>query len=446
VESRKLWPKRVGACLLIVLALGIVGSGVLVGAALLYFRPLVERMVTSGAESHGVTLTFRKLDYGWGWITLDGVDFRLKGVRGLAGQADRVTVNLDFLTPKEILADGVRINAEAPAVTLALELAQWFQRYVLSLKTRLGARNLSVAWRERAGSPAWVDIRSGTLLPTASGVTFKAPSAVIAGVRVPEFGAGWDVNDNYLDLGLGDQVASRAPVRLVVHHALPEPAVEITMRPMLLERLAQPFGVPLPVQGVTVSGAARLLLPSGGKTGPITGNLGIKLTGWVPPHPMELDGFVFGNETTFDTRLSIAPDYRVVTLTESKVAAGAFRLAGSGSITRYDGYARILLDLRGDIPCAALANAIAQSYLGRALGQLAGKLAELALKGSVAVLVKIDADTRALAKAKLIRTIGVGCGLRPISVPGLGEIDLGRLPFPKPGDLGLPKPGEWPFP
>ena len=41
-----------------------------------------------------------------------------------------------------------------------------------------------------------------------------------------------------------------------------------------------------------------------------------------------------------------------------------------------------------------------------------------ALNGSVSVFVKIDADTRDLAAAKMVRTIGVGCGLKPIDSPG----------------------------
>jgi len=101
-------------------------------------------------------------------------------------------------------------------------------------------------------------------------------------------------------------------------------------------------------------------------------------------------------------------------------------------VTRHDNDARLQLDLRGDLPCAALAHAAAQSRLGRALGSLVGELAEQALKGSVAVLVRIDADTSDLTAAKMVRTIGVGCGLKPIDPQALEALkgigDLLRLP------------------
>jgi hypothetical protein len=159
----------------------------------------------------------------------------------------------------------------------------------------------------------------------------------------------------------------------------------------------------------------------------------------VPPHPPELDGFVFGNETSFETRLGIPPDYRTLTLTQSRVKAGSFVLTGGGSVHRYDGFARAWLDLRGQLPCASLASAMAESTLGRVLGPLLGRTAELAVKGSVAVVVQVDADTRNLAGAKVVRTLGMGCGLRLLGLPGIGQLDLGKLP-------PLPKLEELPWP
>jgi hypothetical protein len=407
-----------------------------------YAKPVVERLVTSRAERHGVTLKFQELDFGWGWLTLDRVEFRLLGVGGVRGQAERVTVRLNGLTPVEASGQGVRLDAEGALVTLVLELSRWIQRYTLALKFRLEGHDMQVVWRERPELPAWLTLSRGELSPTATGVRLQAGEAVVAGAKLGAFGAGWDVNDSYLDLGLGDPVGARAPIRVVVYHAVARPTVEFTLRPLLLERLAQPFGVALSAKNVTVSGAARLTFPPRSESGAIEGVSSIRLVGWVPPHPPELDGFVFGNETNFDTRLSMTPDYRTVSLTQSRVKAGAFVLVGGGSIQRYESYARSLLELRGQLPCASLASAMAESTLGRILGPLLGRVAELSVKGSVAVLVQVDADTRNLAGAKIVRTLGMGCGLRPVAIPGIGQIDLGKLPpLPKLEDLPWPDLG-----
>ncbi|MFC1642276.1 hypothetical protein ACFL5O_06260, partial [Myxococcota bacterium] len=322
---------------------------------------------------------------------------------------------------------------------LALEVGQWLQHHALSLRFRLAARNLGLVWREKAGSPPWLLAERGDLQPTGTGVVFSAPRATVAGIALGELNAGWNVNESQLDLSLGARESSRAPLQVVVRHAAPRPTVSMTVHPLPLKRLAQPLGVELPVQGVHVSGTANLTYPSRGQIGQITGNVDIKLTGWVPPHPPELDAFVFGGETTFDTEVGITPDYRSVTLRNSRLKAGAFALAGGGSIARHPDHARLLLDLGGNLPCGALAEAVAQSHLGRAIGGVLGTGARMALKGSVSVQVKIDADTRTLAKAKIVPIVGMGCGLRPLGIPGVGQMDLGRVPIPKLKDLPVPK-------
>jgi hypothetical protein len=188
-----------------------------------------------------------------------------------------------------------------------------------------------------------------------------------------------------------------------------------------MERLAGPLNVPLPAEGVTVSGDAKLMFAPGVSTGPVDGTITINLDGWVPPHPRELDGFVFGRRTTFQTNFHVPEDRQRADLTESRVQAGAFRLDGRGTVTREEEHAHIEMTLKGQLACVALAGAAAESYLGKTLGKLVGVAAQHAFQGSVAVIVRIDAHTRDLGQAKVLRTIGIGCGLKPfpIDVPEL---------------------------
>jgi hypothetical protein len=60
------------------------------------------------------------------------------------------------------------------------------------------------------------------------------------------------------------------------------------------------------------------------------------------------------------------------------------------------------------------------------------------VNGSVDIIVAIDADLLRLDQAKLLRTIGIGCGLEPLPIPE----DLARLP--KEILEGLPPPLELP--
>jgi hypothetical protein len=168
-------------------------------------------------------------------------------------------------------------------------------------------------------------------------------------------------------------------------------------------------------------------MPKGRDAGVVTGDLSATLDGYIPPHPRELDGFVFGKVTTFDTKLSVSEQRERVDLSESKVVAGAFQLKGSGSVVREKDHGRILLTLGGNLPCDALAGATADSYLGKAFGGLAGQVAKRLVGGSVGVTVKVDASTDDLPAAKVTREIGIGCGLKPLSIGGL---DLSKLRIP----------------
>jgi len=82
--------------------------------------------------------------------------------------------------------------------------------------------------------------------------------------------------------------------------------------------------------------------------------------------------------------------------------------------------------LNGELPCSALAGVEAESrlakLLGGALAGKAGKLAEKLVNGSVHVGLKLSADTRQLSAAHIERTIGVGCGLHPLSLAELGKL------------------------
>jgi hypothetical protein len=172
---------------------------------------------------------------------------------------------------------------------------------------------------------------------------------------------------------------------------------------------------------------------------PAGGHARLELKGYVPPHPVELDGFVFGDVTVLETDLRFGSGLDEASLENTSVTAGKFVLEGSGNVAREADGARVTLDLRGTLPCDALASASAESRLGRLLGRAAGKKAGIAalrlVGGSVAVRVQVDAKTAKLPDARVERSIGVGCGLKPLTLEDLRALgdelfrgDLSKLP------------------
>jgi hypothetical protein len=227
-------------------------------------------------------------------------------------------------------------------------------------------------------------------------------------------------------MGFGTPDFKSAPISLAVAYAATPPTATITLVPTDLARLAGPLGIPLPVSGVTASGRVDLVFRKGLETGPISGRLDARLDGFVPPHPVELDGFLFGNTTTFSTGLEVSADRRFIDLKNSRVRAGAFDLSGSGRIERRDAYAVIGMNLTGYLPCAAVAQSAAAAHVGTFLAEIVGTAARHVVEGSVSVRVRISADSRNLGAANVERTVGVGCGLSPLK--DLDPKLLARLP------------------
>jgi hypothetical protein len=245
------------------------------------------------------------------------------------------------------------------------------------------------------------------------------------------------VKTGSVSLGFGTADLAKAPVKIDVKHGAAPATADITLSPSRATRVALPLGIALPLEKVVLSGTAHLELPASGQKDVIRGTLAIVAKHYVPPHPPELDGIVYGDRTTFDSKLEIDAARTTVTLTDGKVKAGAFQLAGGGKLERGEGFTKVDLDFKGSIPCSEVVRSAANARLGGALGSFAGGIGSQLVKGSVSVRVHIVGDTRDLGAARLDRTVGVGCGLQQFC--GKDFPQLPDLPLPP----GLP---ELPFP
>ncbi|MEZ4219378.1 MAG: hypothetical protein R3B13_00525 [Polyangiaceae bacterium] len=394
----------------------------------------LKKRIVAEADARGIQLEPGAIQVGFGWATVSDARFRLKGVQGLVGSAKSIEVRLNWLEPKGVLATDVTLDTAGSAGLLALEISTWAKNYPRTLRLPAQAKNIALTWRERVSEKPWLEVAGAEVAPQKGGAVFRAEAATFAGKPLGQIAASWSSDDAVVGLGFGEADPNHAPVRISVEHALTQPRAKIELRPVKAEELAGPLGVEFPIENVTVSGKVQLDLPKTLEVGEVTGTLNVKLDGYVPPHPRELDGIVFGKVTTFDSKLRLNAARTRLELTESKVKAGAFALGGSGVIERAETHATLSLDLSGQLACTTLAGAAAESYLGQTLGKLAGALAKAAMKGSVGVIVKIRADSRKLKEAQVLRTIGIGCGLKPLPLP---EIEIAGMKLPKelPTDL-----------
>ncbi|HYQ45686.1 MAG TPA: hypothetical protein VER11_27120 [Polyangiaceae bacterium] len=407
----------------------IVGA-VFLGAAaiaLLFLLPrYVEGKVLSSAEAQGVTLTPEDISFGWGWVQITQVKVRLDRVRTVEMQVGRIDVALDGLTPRSIDLTNVDGLVVGSVTNVGLELSEWTKSHPSAYALPLSAKNVHVRFVEPAGTPPWLEVSGGELTRTQVGGVFAAQHTHFLGVDLGTVGAGFAREASSIALGFGESDLTKAPFRVEVSPNGPAPTARFVLSPTPAERLAKPLGLGLPVSGVVVSSETTIAFATGAAEGTVTGITNITLKGYIPPHPFELDGFIFGDTTTFDTKFTLPSTRDRITLTESRLKAGKFELTGDGLLTRGSDHSEATLNLSGELPCSALAGVEAQSRLGKLLGATlagkAGKFAEKLVAGTVHVGLKLSADTRQLSAARIDRTIGVGCGLHPLSLAELSKL------------------------
>lgn len=449
----------------LLVALGIVVAGVaVILIGLLAFLPgYVEKRVVAEAKARGIALTPGEISFGWQWLQLSGATVKLIGAPSVEAKLGLLDFQLTDWQPTLIEASDVQVGVSGSLPRVLLELGEWTKNNPRTYELPVIASRVDIRVAEAPAGAPWLELSGGFLTRTVAGAAFSARSCKLSGYELGQVGAGFTTAGSSVSIGFGDQSAQAAPLRLDASMDAAGGKMEVELTPTRLGLLAQGLGIPLPLPDVIASGKVELAFPPGITEGEAKGKLSATLKGFVPPHPPELDGFVFGDVTTLDTELTIDAARNRVSLTDTKVKAGKFELKGGGSIERQELVAVVDIALKGALPCDALAGAAAESRLGQLLGRVSGKqgkrTALAVVRGEVAVSVAIAARSDDLLNAKLTRTIGIGCGLKPLSLQELleltpnakdleaigGEVgkkleDIGKnlgLP-PVPSGLGLP--------
>jgi hypothetical protein len=388
----------------------------------------IEKRVVAEAAARGIELDPGDVSFDWRgrWVQLSNADAKLIGAPGFEAKIGLVDVELESFEPTNVTLSKVDVGVSGSLPRVLLELGEWTQKNPRAYEAPVVASEVSVKIAEEPALPPWLELSHGMLTRTNAGAVFAAQSCKLSGFELGHVGAGYAKTGGDVSIGFGDQSAQAAPLRLDASiDAKGVAKLKVALTPTKLGLLGKGLGIPLPLPEVIAAGNVELALPADallGK-GEITGKLTSSLKGFVPPHPPELDGFVFGDLTTFDTDLSVDPKREHVKLLNSQVTAGKFALAGGGQVERQGQAANLSLDLKGNLPCDALAGAAAESRLGQLLGRVSGKQGKRTalafVTGTVSVEVSVNASTKALNDAKVARKIGVGCGLRPLSLSEL---------------------------
>jgi hypothetical protein len=409
----------------LLIALGIVVLGVIaiVIGVQVYLPRYVEKRVVAEAKARGIDLTPGEISFGWQWVQLSGARAKLIGAPSFEAKVGLVDFQLTNWEPGIIEASDVQVGVSGSLPRVLLELGEWTKNHPKAYELPLVASRISIKVAEQPAAAPWLEVSAGFLTRTVAGAIFSAQSCKLSGFELGKVGAGYSTKGGSVSIGFGDQSAQAAPLRLDASTDDTGGRVSVVLTPTKLGLLGQGIGIPLPLPEVIAAANVELTFPPGLTTGEARGKLSASLKGFVPPHPPELDGFVFGDLTTLDTALTIDAGRNRVTLTNTQVKAAKFELKGGGSIVREGQVAIVDVKLKGTLPCDALAGAAAESRLGQLLGRASGKQGKLTalafVRGEVTVDVGVEARSDDIANAKLTRKIGIGCGLKPLTLDEL---------------------------
>ncbi len=135
----------------------------------------------------------------------------------------------------------------------------------------------------------------------------------------------------------------------------------------------------------------------------------LRLVGFVPPHPPELGGIVFGKETRATGAVRLVG--KTLEITAITLKAGSLSLKGSGEADPL-GTGKLSLTLKGSIGCAELAASAVGAHFGWEGSLLTGRLARGRLTGTVGVTIEVRSRIDDLEHATASPSAVIRCGVK----------------------------------
>ncbi len=417
--------KRILLVLVGLVSLGLIAVVVVFAGALPRW---VERRVVAEANARGFELRDGDISFGWQWVQVTDAKVTLLGVPGLSADVGVIDVQLAGFEPQRIAVGRVSARASGELGVLLSALDSWRAAHAKDLRAPLTIKPFSFTLA--AGEASALAFTNGELSLSGERVVVRAPGLTALGRELGAFSAQQEPASARLALTL-NQGPLENPTLSVEQSRGAARTLHLALAPIALGKLSKVLGLELPLPDTVLSGTIDVKgLDTSAPLSRASGALGFILKGYIPPHPVELDGFVFGDTTELGSSFILEPERLGVRFADLRVKAGQFALRGAGGLRLEGDHGRLTAELAGSLPCGALAAAAAESRLGRALGRLTGKAALQTLNGAVGVRVAVDADTRQLDKARVVRTITPGCGLKPLTLAelqALGELAPGAL-------------------
>lgn len=407
--------------------------GVLVVAAAsawLVGRAWIMREIVAEAARHGVALRACELELRWGGIGLNACQWALlpdaaqrgwplPGVQA-NGSIQRVDVLLVGWRPARLRADGLQATLRGDPAWLDL-LGQGGGPALPSLP--VDVEHSSVAWYLAEGSTPALSLQELAYGADERLLTSKLELA--AGLR-GELALGADGAS--LKLGEPSRPELHLLARVVAEGQRVELGLELSKLPLRwLE--SERLRLTPTLRAIEVDGRVSMTVPTALSMTVPTGQVLLTLHGLQFPVPREVEGLVHGTPPQLSGRFSVARSFDQVTFPELTFLTGSLEMHGSAELQREAEGLHFRASLSGPLSCRAIAESARRAHKDSVLARLAGRFAASVLTGSVQVVAAVEGRTSELERARVLSSIGVGCGLRPLPIePDLPRELLEQLP------------------
>jgi hypothetical protein len=404
----------------------------LLGAGAIYFLHgwLLDEIVAQAAR-RGVALEGCQLALGFSEVGLDGCSFAarpdgrifspaLAGV-AVSGSLEHAGVQLEGLEPARLVVQGARATLRGEPNL----------RELLGARTSLSPSDLPVdiqrselAWHLEPEGPAVLQL---------SELGFDADAKrLLSRFEVVRRGHGQlSLGPEGLELTLGDPGHPEVRLILRVLPKVERAELSLDLRRLPLRILEGPWlQITDALRPIELEGRVFASVPLGLSMDVPSGDLHLTLHGLQFPIPRELDGLIYSSPPKLSGKFTTSRTGTRIDIADLSFLAGELAMRGGADLELEGKGLAIQARANGPLACRAIAESAATAHADSALARLAGSFAQRALSGSVEVLAVIEGNSSDLEHARVLTSIGVGCGLEPLPLDlGISKELLERLPI-----------------
>lgn len=428
---------------------GLAGIAVLAVIGYHLLPKFVLARIEAEAAARGVTLTDCELQLSLEQLVLEQCQFSLERSADIRGRVAQVTITLESFRPTRVDVVGADVQ-----VVGTPEFDELFAKHKPQLGPELPVvvTGSELSWRRSAGDEPQLHL---------SKVEYRAPEGSLAAdVNLSGAARGKVTRKGEaieLSLSVIAHPEAKLHARIQQDQALGE--LRIDVQGITLADLESPF---LQVGEELGTVEADLLvyaqIPIGLTPKPAKGDFRATLRGLNFPVPRELHGLVYGTPLELGGNFVLDRSFTKAKFDKLQLSVGALRMRGKGTAELSDLAVAFETSLSGELSCDAIVRSAAAAHVSTELAKAAGRIARQALEGSVTLVAFVKGRSDQLDRAEVIKSVGVGCGLKTLPLPDLTKLPrelLERLPkledlLPpdgkEPPKLGLPSLPKLPLP